>query len=41
VQRALRAPTSSTWKLEADDVQLVFATATRGGRSAGGASLHI
>ncbi|HEX5687809.1 MAG TPA: flagellar biosynthesis protein FlhF [Ideonella sp.] len=41
VQRALRAPTSPTWKLEADDVQLVFATATRGGRSTGGASLPI
>jgi flagellar biosynthesis protein FlhF len=41
VQRALRAPTSPTWKLEADDVQLVFATATRGGRPAGGSSLHI
>ena len=43
VQRALRAATSSTWKLDAEDVQLVFASATRGahtGRS-GGASLHV
>jgi flagellar biosynthesis protein FlhF len=44
VQRAMRAPTSATWKLEADDVQLVFASGgQRGGRGAGasGASLHI
>jgi flagellar biosynthesis protein FlhF len=43
VQRAMRAPTSATWKLEADDVQLVFASGSqRGGRAAGasGASLH-
>ena len=39
VQRALRAPTGSTWKLDADDVQLVFASAGRGGRSS--ASLHV
>jgi flagellar biosynthesis protein FlhF len=44
VQRAMRAPTSATWKLEADDVQLVFASGgQRGGRGAGaaGSSLHI
>jgi flagellar biosynthesis protein FlhF len=40
VQRALRAPTSPTWRLEADDVQLVFASAPRAGR-ANGASLHL
>ena len=33
VQRALRAPTSSTWKLEADDVQLVFASAHNAART--------
>ncbi len=41
VQRALRATTSPTWKLEADDVQLVFASAPRGGRPAGTASLQL
>jgi flagellar biosynthesis protein FlhF len=41
VQRALRASGNSTWKLDADDVQLVFASAQRGGRAAGAASLHI
>ncbi|HEV8690870.1 MAG TPA: flagellar biosynthesis protein FlhF [Ideonella sp.] len=40
VQRALRAATSSTWKLDAEDVQLVFASAQRSGRP-GAASLHI
>jgi flagellar biosynthesis protein FlhF len=40
VQRAMRASSSSTWKLEAEDVQLVFATAPRGGRSSA-SSLHI
>jgi flagellar biosynthesis protein FlhF len=39
VQRALRAPTSSAWKLEADDVQLVFSSAGRGGRP--GSSLSV
>jgi flagellar biosynthesis protein FlhF len=39
VQRALRAPTSSAWKLEADDVQLVFSSSQRGGRP--GSSLHV
>jgi flagellar biosynthesis protein FlhF len=37
VQRALRANSNPTWKLEADDVQLVFASAPRGGRSTGSA----
>ncbi len=41
VQRALRASSNPTWKLEADDVQLVFSSAHRGGRSAGASSLHI
>lgn len=43
VQRALRASSNPTWKLEADDVQLVFASAPRGGRSgsAGASSLHV
>jgi flagellar biosynthesis protein FlhF len=44
VQRAMRAPTGATWKLEADDVQLVFASGSqRGGRAAGasGAPLHV
>jgi flagellar biosynthesis protein FlhF len=40
VQRAMRASSNPTWKLEADDVQLVFATAPRGGRSSA-SSLHI
>jgi flagellar biosynthesis protein FlhF len=39
VQRAMRASSNPTWKLEAEDVQLVFATAPRAGRSA--SSLHI
>ena len=40
VQRAMRAPTNSAWKLEADDVQLVFSSSQRGaGRS--GTSLRI
>ncbi|MFO1337851.1 MAG: flagellar biosynthesis protein FlhF [Burkholderiaceae bacterium] len=41
VQRALRASSNPSWKLEADDVQLVFSSAHRGGRSAGASSLHI
>jgi len=44
VQRALRATSNPTWKLEADDVQLVFASAPRGGRSngsAGATALHV
>jgi len=40
VQRAMRASSNPTWKLEADDVQLVFASAPRGGRSSA-SSLHI
>ena len=40
VQRAMRASSNPTWKLEAEDVQLVFATAPRGGRSSA-SSLHI
>jgi flagellar biosynthesis protein FlhF len=40
VQRALRASSNPTWKLEADDVQLVFASGPRGGRPAGASSLH-
>jgi flagellar biosynthesis protein FlhF len=40
VQRAMRASSNPTWKLEAEDVQLVFATAPRGGRPSA-SSLHI
>jgi flagellar biosynthesis protein FlhF len=41
VQRAMRAPTSSTWKLEADDVQLVFASGGQRGSRGAGASIHL
>ncbi|MEK8032579.1 flagellar biosynthesis protein FlhF [Ideonella sp. DXS29W] len=40
VQRAMRAPTHSAWKLEAEDVQLVFSSSQRGGGRSG-ASLRI
>ena len=40
LQRALRVTTTPTWRLDNDDVQLVFSAPPRGGR-AGSASLHI
>lgn len=40
VQRAVRATTSPTWRMDNDDVQLVFSAPPRGGR-AGAGSLHI
>ncbi|WP_374675169.1 flagellar biosynthesis protein FlhF [Ideonella sp.] len=40
VQRAVRATTTPTWRLDNDDVQLVFSATPRGGRAHAG-SLHI
>lgn len=40
LQRALRVTTTPTWRLDNDDVQLVFSAPPRGGRG-GSASLHI
>ncbi|MBT9595766.1 MAG: flagellar biosynthesis protein FlhF [Vitreoscilla sp.] len=41
VQRALRGGGGATYRMEPDDVQLVFASAHRGGRAAGASSLHL
>jgi flagellar biosynthesis protein FlhF len=41
VQRALRGGGGATYRMEPDDVQLVFASAHRGGRATGASSLHV